>query len=82
MNLYLISQNERIGYDTYDYAVVAAETSDEAKKIHPSKYVMEKEDWDNNDTWASSPSSVEAKLIGKALDAKFTGIVLASFNAG
>lgn len=36
MNLYLISQTENIGYDTYDSAVVCAESEEEAKNIYPS----------------------------------------------
>lgn len=39
MRLYLITQNLVEGYDTYDSAVVAAESSDDARKIHPSNYV-------------------------------------------
>lgn len=39
MNLYLISQTINEGYDTYDSAVVAAESEDEARKIHPSPFV-------------------------------------------
>jgi hypothetical protein len=36
MNLYLIHQSSTNGYDTYDSAVVAAETEEEAQCIHPS----------------------------------------------
>ena len=39
MNLYLISQDENIGYDTYDSAVVAAKSEKDARTIHPSEYV-------------------------------------------
>lgn len=35
MNLYLISQYKNKGYDTYDAAVVAAETEDDARTIIP-----------------------------------------------
>ncbi len=35
MNLYLISQNVECGYDTYDSVVVAAESEDDARNIHP-----------------------------------------------
>lgn len=35
MNLYRISQEENQKYDTYDSAVVAADSSDIAKLIHP-----------------------------------------------
>lgn len=36
MNLYLISQTENLTYDTYDSAVVAAESEAQARDIHPS----------------------------------------------
>ena len=35
MKLFLISQNENSGYDTYDSAVVCAESEEDAKKICP-----------------------------------------------
>ena len=36
MNLYLISQNHNNDYDTYDSAVVVAESAESAKRMHPS----------------------------------------------
>jgi len=39
MKLYLITQGLVDGYDTYDSAVVAAESEHEAKRIHPSSFV-------------------------------------------
>jgi hypothetical protein len=38
MNLYKISQNANDDWDTYDSAVVAAESESEAKLIHPSEW--------------------------------------------
>jgi hypothetical protein len=38
MKLWLISQDVNTGYDTYDSAVVAAETEEQARLIHPSQY--------------------------------------------
>lgn len=35
LNLYRISQTVNRGYDTYSDAVVAAETPDDARRIHP-----------------------------------------------
>lgn len=35
MNIYLISQNSHTGYDTYDSAVVVAESADAARFLHP-----------------------------------------------
>lgn len=47
MNLYLISQDINSGYDTYDSAVVAAESEKDAREIHPSSFVTHV----NNDKW-------------------------------
>jgi len=69
MKLWLISQTENNGYDTYDSAVVAAETEVEAKGIIPCDCF-----------WASSPDKVIAKEIGTANDG-VTGVICASYNA-
>jgi hypothetical protein len=55
MNLYLISQDDRDDYDTYDSAVVAAETEEEARSINPSG--DEFSDYPYR-SWASSPEKV------------------------
>lgn len=39
MNLYLISQYDNMGYDTYDSAVVVAKNEQEAREVHPSELV-------------------------------------------
>lgn len=36
MKLYLISQGKNLDYDTYDSAVVIAESEEDARLIHPS----------------------------------------------
>ena len=72
MNLYLITQNENITYDTYDSAVVAAADEETARHTMID---------DSPNTWAL-PQYVQVKLIGKALDGMEAGVVLASFNAG
>lgn len=79
MNLYLITQNEESGYDTFDSAVVAAKTALAARKTHPCPWG--KNEW-KSDTWAHSHTKVESKLIGKAHSSVPAGVVLASFNAG
>ena len=35
MNLYLVTQNANTGQYAYEFAVVAAETEEEAKTVHP-----------------------------------------------
>lgn len=96
MKLYRISQDENDGYDTYDSAVVAAISEDEAKKIDPSgfrRWSDEKEMWmfqyadgterpeSDHNSWASSPEKVKAEYIGESARVE-AGLVLASFNAG
>lgn len=74
MNLYLISQDVYTGYDTYDSAVVAADTEEEARLIHPAG------DYDFG--WPSDRSVVNVRLIGIAQPDVERGVVCASFNAG
>jgi len=81
MKLFLISQTERNGYDTYDAAVVAAETEGRAKEFVPDLGFGEFEN-DNWSSWASKPENVSAKYIGEAAHGTKEGLILASFNAG
>ena len=76
MNLYLISQDTNNDYDTYDSAVVAAESEDIAQTIHPG-----------NKAWAAMPDwtdaeNVSVELIGIAKEGTEQGVICASFNAG
>lgn len=75
MNLYLISQTENEDYDTYDSAVVAAETPEDAARIHPDGS-------GSFGTWARCPENVTVKLIGTATEGTPAGVICASFNAG
>ena len=82
MKLWLISQDAITGWDTYDSAVVIAETADDAKMIHPSG-----EDYDDGVLWPVITGRLEfvsAALIGTTelvpADAK-SRVVCASFNA-
>jgi hypothetical protein len=93
MKLYLISI-EYIGYETYDSAVVAAESEDDARHIHPdgkihpenSKWVRKL--WDGNminedgEEWVkfSEIDSIDVEYLGETN--KERGVILASFNAG
>lgn len=79
MNLWLIMQSVNTGCDTFDSAVVAAETEADARAISPEG------EWRKDDRytgWAYSPDQVTAKLIGTADASIEPGLVLASFNAG
>ena len=78
MKLWLITQDENRGYDTYDGAVVAAESEEAARLILPSEYGGWKDAFSD---WASSPDKVVAVLIGEAAPDVEAGVILASFNA-
>lgn len=78
MNLYLISQDVNDGWDTYDSAVVAAKSEQEARSIHPSGRESSPT-WDQ--TW-TSPTNVKVELIGKAVPGTKAGVICSSFNAG
>lgn len=91
MNLYLLTQDVRQGYDTYDSVVVVAESAEEAQQIHPyargafedgkSGELFSEQFW-NSRTWADSYEDVEVEWIGLASGKLRKGVVLASFNAG
>jgi len=79
MNIYRISQNVNNDYDTYDSAIVCANTEDEARWIHPSG-----DKWDGKRGHYGSWCDVEdvcVELIGTSCDNSH-GVILASFNAG
>ena len=80
MNIYLLSQDDNRGYDTYDSCVVYAESEEAAWLVTPGNF--------GRSTWASSPDGVTVKYLGEAtyrgvpecgID---SGLILASFNAG
>jgi hypothetical protein len=78
MNIYLISQKENVGYDTYDEAVVCAPNEAAARLINPDG-----EEWgDTSSGWCSSPDKVTVKMIGQAAPSMEHGVVCSSFNAG
>jgi hypothetical protein len=84
MNLYLISQTENQCYDTYDSAVVAAPTEDDARLWIPGegKSTPDSRNWKHGwNDWCKSPDAVKVELIGIS-NQNEEGIILASFNAG
>jgi hypothetical protein len=86
MNLYLISQSDNSGYDTYDSAVVCASNEDEARNMSPS--TGEPMDWASPSkyyfsNWVSRADRVCVELLGPATsDQTVAGVICASFNAG
>lgn len=82
MLLWLISQNENNDYDTYDSAVVAAETAEEASRMHPRDGSDIKNNESYHQTWTHDPTKVICKLIGTAAPRTPKSVICASFNAG
>ena len=87
MKLWLISQNDRDGYDTYDRAVVAATTAEDAAKIHPNGYSSYQpggeSDWPSTyGSWCESADRVTVRYLGESGDGMEPGVICASFNAG
>jgi hypothetical protein len=83
MNLYMLTQEVNTGYDTYDSAIVAAESEDDARNIYPTGGVQV--NWRERGSfsvWANEPEQVKVELIGIAADHIKHGVILASFNAG
>jgi hypothetical protein len=80
MNLYYLTQNDNTDYDTYSDMVVAAETEEEARCIHPIDLPFA---WsDPMYGWAKSPDNVKVELIGKAAKHVKYGIICKSYRAG
>ena len=80
MNLYLISQDEVDGYDTYSDAVVAANTVEEAATLHPNGQRIPAAT--ECGTWTNDPNNVTVNLIGTAMVGTEVGVICASFHAG
>lgn len=81
MNLYLIEQDVNNNWDTYDSAVVVANSEDEARFIHPNDY-----EWDGKmetySNWCNA-ENVKVTYLGKAKEGLKKGeVICASFNAG
>jgi len=75
MKIWLLSQDVQTGYDTYDSAVVVAETEDAARKTEVGSF------GEHYSTWAA-PEHIKCELLGEAKEGTVEGLILASFNAG
>jgi len=77
MYLYLIFQDRNNNYDTYDSAVVAAESLHDAQMTHPggSDYIDDDYSWCN-------PEYVGVEYLGVAKEGAQAGVICSSFNAG
>lgn len=85
MKLWLLSQTKNEQFDTYDKAVVAAETESEARFIHPDEYSVTPPGDDATDeaygTWTCA-ENVNVKFLGEAAPGTSKGVILASYNGG
>lgn len=80
MNLYLLTQNDVTGYDTYDSCVVSAESEEKAKMIHPAWYSTF---GDDRRTWTDNMDKVCCTYLGEYVgDSYKNSVIIASFNAG
>ena len=97
MKLYLLTQTDNRGYDTFDSCVVCAPSEEEAREIHPRGdrrhakgrgwFLIDDLDLFDLRTWVDcggwvEPGLVTATLIGVADAGLKPGVVLASFHAG
>jgi hypothetical protein len=82
MNIYKISQSENNYYDTFDSAIVAAESEEEARLINPDGEWYEKQLGYKYTAWAYRPEKVKVEYLGTAKENTESGVILASFNAG
>ena len=86
MNLYLISQSVNTGYDTFRAAVVAAETDEIARRLHPRfggdfANLDREGQWDPHHEWAE-PESVMVELLGAAKGEAKSGVILSDYHPG
>ena len=91
MNIYLITQNHNNGNDTYDKAVVIAESAEAAKIMLPTVVTEDDRAWyiesygESFPLWTvigwADPEHVTVTLVGVA-ESTEAGIVCASFNSG
>ena len=91
MKLWKLSQDHIDGYDTYDSAVVAADTHASARMIHPSLFHVERipytsslvKNWNGKSTgdWPDV-ERVKVQYLGEADPTIEKGVICASFNAG
>ena len=85
MNIYKIERSDEVGYDEFDSMIVAANSEDDAKSIHPYDHADNLTINFDNDygSWvkkAEIDTLLNVTCIGETELKK--GVILASFNAG
>ena len=79
MKLWSIENENGAYYDDYDSAVVAAETEEIAKTIHPNGSDIAPFKCGD---WVLTPEQVSCKYLGEAKEGTSQGVIFASHNAG
>ncbi len=80
--IYKISQDVNKQWDTYDSAVVIAESEKRARMTYPHPGCKVGE-WEGcSDMCWCSADQVKVELLGKAIEGKEEGLVVSSFNRG
>ena len=82
MKLFLISQTQNTGDDTYDSAVMAAPDEETARQMDPYTGELIEVWGDSSAAWCSAPKHVAVRYIGEAAADIEQGVICASFNAG
>ena len=95
MNIYKISQNVNANWQTYESAVVVAESSDVARNMYPDGGMVWRDGawvcidgtWEcckdgrccTGGTWCT-PEDVKVELLGVAVEGSVCGVVCANFR--
>lgn len=90
LKIYRISQEENNTWDTYDSAIVIAESEEQAAQIDPSynpeySWSVLWMVWPTDHHlrgWCSSTDKVKVEYIGEPKEGSVIGIICASYNAG
>lgn len=81
MKIFLLTNLDTKGYDTFDSCVVCAESVEDAKSINPDgNDFKEDKSWYNS--WAFTKKGIDCKEIGDANKKQTRGVICASYNAG
>jgi hypothetical protein len=75
MNIYLLTQNIYTGYNTYDSAIVVAESVDEAKKLS----IKDLTSFYKN-AWPEKKEEISCSLIGVADEEILKGVLMSEFK--
>jgi len=82
MKLWKIVWEKGRSYDTFDSAVVAAMTKDEALRTNPLgvRFSGDGDAFSSDGLWTKDPNDVEVTFLGTAEDGIEQGVICASFD--